>query len=117
LQFDAETVRLSPDAFAPRFVRWITEELEPITYVEAIRRHPLLAQERQRRSRTLHYFRCLNFDEERRTCRAYDDRPWTCAGFPWYHGAPRFGRLAAFPRCGSHADVAELELHISRGAD
>lgn len=33
-------------------------------------------------------YRCKHFNAETRLCEAYDQRPWMCAGYPWYPTPP-----------------------------
>lgn len=79
-----------------RSTRWILEELVPIDREVGLAESPHLSTGET--TFTIeglgdvkvgtHFYRCLNFDTETRQCRAYDDRPPECAGYPWYEATP-----------------------------
>lgn len=120
LAVSPEMVRARPQGFSERFRQWVTAELVPISLREAYARLPALAGAELGRpgyATRRHWYRCPHLDAATRRCTAYERRPLTCAGFPWYRGAPSMRTLAAFPRCSFHADVAALGINHIRGID
>jgi Fe-S-cluster containining protein len=51
--------------------------------------------------------RCDAFDQDTRTCTAYEDRPPICSGFPWYGETPS-REHPLHPVCSYTADVRPM---------
>lgn len=51
-----------------------------------------------------HFYRCDWYDPDTRECKAHDQRPPICSGYPWYGDAPDSTK-AIPPQCGFLTDV------------
>jgi Fe-S-cluster containining protein len=57
----------------------------------------------------LHAYTCEFFDTTTRFCRAHDERPPICRGYPWYDDAPGT-RLVMLPLgCAFRVDLAAVQ--------
>ncbi len=80
---------------------WALDDLQEITYAEALVAHPYLVPADD----ALTYNRCRHFDYVSRRCTNYDRRPDVCRAFPWYDDGPNATRIEDLPWCGFWPDV------------
>ena len=96
---------------APEDRKWAGESLSPMPVGEALAKAPWLAGRRLADSAggevQPFYYRCANLDPETKACAVYDDRPFTCRGYPWYGGEPR-PDAALPPDCSFQADLIQI---------
>jgi Fe-S-cluster containining protein len=93
-------------AAGERNARWVRSELTEISRAEAYKRLPNLKGKVGRQQGT---YICSNFDGDTNMCRAHNDKPSICAGFPWYGKEPHKGALDGLPNCGYRVDLPESD--------
>jgi hypothetical protein len=81
--------------------RFVLRHWHPISREEAGKRNPRFLLD----VRLLYFYECDQFDGQTNRCRAYDERPEVCRGFPWYSGSPDKKSLLFWRRCSYWHDV------------
>lgn len=98
------------DEFPTENLRWILEDLTPMTDHIAEEKEPEFVRRvtnmARKKNQQRHFFSCINFDRHTRTCRIYEDRPPVCHGYPWLTGQPKHGTILP-PACSYNADIGQ----------
>ena len=88
----------------PSDYTFAADHFRPLSREEALARNPYYAS---RLPADAHLYTCDRIGDDGR-CRAYDERPLVCRGYPWYAERPRPMALAD-PECGYAADLTDDE--------
>lgn len=83
------------DAIEPENLRWVLEDLTPMTRREGLRQAPymtngltILGNEDTGEATWVwsHFYTCRHYDADNKRCMNYENRPPICRDFPWYAG-------------------------------
>lgn len=110
LPYTQQQIAVDADAYEPATVRWVIDDLTPISYREGLSLAPWM------QGRTFavdpmgdelavpHFYQCKNLDVDTGRCGIYQSRPQPCRTYPWGDGKPN-GLTTLPPRCSYQADI------------
>ena len=117
----SDVQRLGPQQrrqfLSPRDEHWVLHELVPLRRRDGIERvrdymgqggKTVGALDAHSPGTVLwsHFYECIHFDPEARTCGVYDDRPDACREYPWPDGQP--DRRKSLPlTCSYRAEIGK----------
>ena len=111
MPYSQEQALAYKDQIGPESMRWIQEDLTPMSRRQAKLREPKLVRRlsklrRQADAEPMHFYSCRHFDPDTRRCLIYENRPPVCRRYPWLLGksVPGTPLPAA---CSFNADIGQ----------